>query len=261
MRFNPPQLGLLALLALLASSRVYGCQPNDLTSSENFTRCHKEAEAGVASAQYTLAMIYQKGEAVVRNPEQALHWYTRAAEQGLVAAQYALAVLYHAGEIVGRDAKQAIDWYTRAAEAGDLKAQHSLGLIYEQGLLVEQNYPQAVRWYILAAEKGVSGDQFALGEIYRHGHEGVPKNGALAQQWYRLAAQQKHGEALYQLGLLSSEGVAVAADPVLGYLYFTLAAQLSHPAATRKRDELRSELTAQQLAEVERRLAAWRWSR
>jgi hypothetical protein len=48
---------------------------------------------------------------------QALRWYLREAEQGDVAAMYNLAVSYEEGDGVARDPAMAFTWYSRAGPA------------------------------------------------------------------------------------------------------------------------------------------------
>ena len=43
------------------------------------------AEQGDPSAQYELGEVYEFGEGVVQNDEEAFNWYLRAAEQELAA--------------------------------------------------------------------------------------------------------------------------------------------------------------------------------
>jgi len=52
---------------------------------------YRAEELGEVKIQYRLAVIYQTGDRVEKNPEQARHWYERAAEQGHEEAAQALA--------------------------------------------------------------------------------------------------------------------------------------------------------------------------
>ena len=66
------------------------------------------------------------------------------------------------------------------------------------------------------AEQGYARAQFNLGVMYDFG-EGVPENDAEAVKWYRLAAEQGHADAQYNLAnYATGEGVlrsgAAAAD-------------------------------------------------
>ena len=48
------------------------------------------AEAGNATAQYNLGLLYDKGQGVPQDDQEALRWWRKAAEQGLAKAQAAL---------------------------------------------------------------------------------------------------------------------------------------------------------------------------
>lgn len=81
------------------------------------------ARAGDAESQYCLAYCYQVGEAVTKNMDEAIRWYTLAAMQGHMAAQHNLGVIYMNGEGVPQDYEQAYTWAVLAAKNGnsDLK--------------------------------------------------------------------------------------------------------------------------------------------
>jgi uncharacterized protein len=84
-----------------------------------------------------------------------------------------------------------------------------------------KDYVEAVRWFRKAAEQGDDKAQTALGFMYQAG-EGVPKDYVEAYIWFNLAA---------------ADGIAAAAGP---------------------RDRLEHSMTGQQIAEAQRRTAAWR---
>jgi len=75
------------------------------------------ARHGYAEAQHSLGEWYQrKGDA--QSLGYAAQWFYKAAVQGVVDAQYSLALLYHKGEGVPQDLSHAEYWFTRAAESG-----------------------------------------------------------------------------------------------------------------------------------------------
>ena len=85
----------------------------------------KVAAAGVASAQYNIAVFYQLGKGVAPNPAEALRWHALAADQGHRRAQNNLGAMYYTGAGVARDLVEAWKWLTLAAqslrgEAGDI---------------------------------------------------------------------------------------------------------------------------------------------
>ncbi len=80
------------------------------------------------------------------------------AERGHAAAQYSLGLLYYRGEGILPDLKQAARWYRKAADQGDPDAQLNLGLMYAQGEGVRKSYVQAYKWFTLAYRHYQPGD-------------------------------------------------------------------------------------------------------
>jgi S1-C subfamily serine protease len=106
------------------------------------------------------------------------------------------ATLYEAGKGVVRDYGESIKWYgkaadqyRKAAEQGDDRAQCNLGLMYLNGQGVPQDYAEAAKWYRKAAEQGQVNSQYNLGVQYSKG-QGVPQNDVEAYIWLSLAAAQ-----------------------------------------------------------------------
>jgi TPR repeat protein len=74
------------------------------------------AEGGDAKAQSLMAMIYELGEGVSRQPRLAVTWYERAARAGHPASQYQLGRLYRDGIGITPNAVEAFTWFSMAAE-------------------------------------------------------------------------------------------------------------------------------------------------
>jgi TPR repeat protein len=112
------------------------------------------ATQGNAVAQYALGLMYNNGEGVTKDYQEAAKWFRLAAEQGSVNAQYNLGSMYNNGEGVTKDYQEAAKWYRLAAEQGSVNAQYNLGLMYSNGEGATQNYVRAHMWFSLAASKG-----------------------------------------------------------------------------------------------------------
>ena len=175
---------------------------------EGVTQDHQEAfkwytlaaDQGYARAQYDIGASYDRGEGVAQDHQEALKWYTLAADQGHVSAQYSIALLYANGEGVARDYQEALKWYTLAADQGYVKAQYNIAHIYVNGKGVEQDYQEALRWYTLAADQGHAWSQYSLANLYYDGKNGVTQDYQEAFKWYTLAAEQGDPDAQYYLG-------------------------------------------------------------
>lgn len=112
------------------------------------------AEAGDASAQNNLGVMYATGRGVIQDPAAAVQWYRRAAEQGDARAQYNLGFMYADGRGVPRDHAMAVHWFRRAADLGDASAQNNLAFMYLNGRGVPKDDVQAHMWFDLAAAQG-----------------------------------------------------------------------------------------------------------
>ena len=137
---------------------------------------HADFQAGLAA--------YDQGDYAT-----ALKEFLPLAEQGNIKAQFNMGILYEKGQGVPQNFQEAFRWYYLAAEQGDASTQNVLGMLYEYGQGVPQDYPQALYWYSLAAEQGYANAQFNVGFLYATG-VGVSQNYTEAGRWYRLAAQQ-----------------------------------------------------------------------
>ncbi|MDB4770771.1 SUMF1/EgtB/PvdO family nonheme iron enzyme [bacterium] len=84
------------------------------------------------------------------------------------------------------------------ANAGNVDAQYNLGVLYGRGAWkhfdVPQDYAEAVKWLRLAAEQGHANAQFDLGKLYLHGFD-VPEDYAEAYVWFSVAAADGHADA------------------------------------------------------------------
>ena len=107
------------------------------------------------------------------------------------------------------------------------------------------------------AEQGDATAQFNLGGMYALG-EGVPKNAAEAVKWLRLAAEQGNAQAQYNLGWMYALGEGVPKNDVDAYFWCNLAAAQGDENAKEIRDITEKLMTREQIAEAQRRSAAWK---
>jgi TPR repeat protein len=132
--------------------------------------------------------------------------------------------------------------------------------MYAAGRGVPQDDAEAVRWYRLAAEQGHGPAQSNLGLMYERG-EGVPQDNVEAVRWYRLAAEQGLADAQYNLGVRYELGEGVVQDYVQAHMWFDLAASRSTGEAreddVRRRDIVAGRMTPAQRAEAQRLARAW----
>lgn len=115
------------------------------------------------------------------NPKKGLKAIKKAAETN-PAAMYMLAVMYEQGDGVDRNMEEAVRLYTESADKGFGASECNLGDIYFEGRGVERNYDEAVRYYLAAAESGQLNSSAAtrLAECYEQGLGGLTVDTAAA---------------------------------------------------------------------------------
>lgn len=222
-----------------------------------FLRLVVAAEQGDAVSQFNLGLMYDTGEDVTQDYQEAVRLYRLAAAQGVANAQFNLAVMYAHGYGVGQDCQEAIRLYQALAEQGEADAQTKLGLIYAKGQGVTQDYQEAMRWYRLAAAQGDAAAQFILACMYDYG-EGVTQDYQEAVRWYHLAADQGNSLALQRLFLMYYEGQGVPQDYMKAYMWFDLAEKTGQKSDVKLRDTFAKRLTPEQIAEAQRMAQEWR---
>ncbi len=144
---------------------------------------------GDIGAQFYLALMYEKGAGVPRDPANAFKWYTLAAEQGSPEAMFKLGVYYYDGSGgAAKDPEKALSWFGDAAGQGIAGAQFNIGLMHAKSLGVERDYALAAKWFLVAANQNHAMAQHGLGIIYARGL-GVERDLIRASMWSQLALQ------------------------------------------------------------------------
>jgi uncharacterized protein len=122
------------------------------------------------------------------------------------------------------------------------------------------DYVRAASLLLVEAERGSPVAQTYLGYMYQYGL-GVPRDYVLATSWLHQAAEQGEPTGQFLLGLLFDKGYGVPVDWVEAEVWLNLAAAHAAPKQqdyfARVRDAVAQKLTLNQLAEAQRRAAAW----
>ena len=113
------------------------------------------------------------------------------------------------------------------ARGGDLAAQRNIGHLYRQGQGVPRDPAVAVNWYARAAEAGLARAQANLANMYLRG-EGVPRDERAAAVWFQRAALGGHTISQFNLGLMYQQGLGVAFDLTKAMAWFNRAAEDDH---------------------------------
>lgn len=143
--------------------------------------------------------------------QTALKLWLPLAKQGNSLAQFSLGVLYFKGEGVKQDYTEAAQWLRKAAEQGDSTAQFMLGAIYRDGLGTKQNYIEAAKWFHKAAELNNEGAQLELSYLYADGN-GVKKDYIESIKWLKKSAEQDYDQAQFKLAAAYYNGEGVKQD-------------------------------------------------
>jgi len=154
------------------------------------------------------------------------------------------------------------------ANGGDAAAQVQVGEHYAQAAATEHNrdrsaeeYQQASAWYRKAADQKSIDGELHLAALYRDGGNGFPRDMEQSAAWYLKAAEQGDVGAQGTLGVLYSMGQGVPHDDVEAYFWFDLAASVKGPSQEKyaaNRQMIGERITADELADVQDRVAAWK---
>lgn len=205
----------------------------------NGERYRQGAEQGDDESQLKLGLMYESGQGVEQNDEQALYWYRKAAEQENAAAQWLLAGMYEYGRGVIPNIEEAVSWYRQSAKNGDERALKDLDGINGIGRGAALDEEQSVYWNQKSAEEGHIWAMMNLGTMYKNGLR-VNQDDEQALFWYRKAAEQGYpwsdvdfgADRFFQLGMryrYGEDGTEVNDEKAREY--FGEAAELDHVEA------------------------------
>lgn len=140
------------------------------------------------------------------------------------------------------------------AHYGNPEAQAYLGYLHLNGAEgAEQNHPEAARWLRLAADQGHPTAQFQLALMLSEG-VGVPRNPTEAAHWCRRAAALGLPPAQDRLGVMHIQGEGVARDEAEALAWFEAAARAGLEEAAGHRDYVRSRASAATIMRAEQRV-------
>ena len=132
------------------------------------------------------------------------------------------------------------EWLPLARE-GAAAAQRNVGQLYRLGQGVPRDAAVAANWYRLAAEQGLARAQSNLAAMYLQG-DGVEKNAGVAAEWLRRAAAQGHVPSQFNLGLMYESGFGLGMDLVKARSWYELAADAGNARARERLASLRMTL-------------------
>ncbi|HEX9769566.1 MAG TPA: tetratricopeptide repeat protein [Kiloniellales bacterium] len=185
------------------------------------------AEAGDATAQYYLGVLYDHGEGVVRNYQTATAWYEKAAAQGHRDAQFNLGMIYYNGAgsagdpgAVAQDKAAAARWLAPAADNEHPMASYLMCLLVDEGRWVERDLERALSLCRIAADSGIAGAQYNTGLL-------------LAERSNEIASWRE------------------------AYTWFLLAKRANYPGADQNLETVSRHLNEAEIAEARAAADAW----
>ncbi len=144
-----------------------------------------------------------------------------------------------------------------AAETGDAIAQFNLAVMWDNGKGTLENDAEALQWYRKAAVQDHAVAHFFVGVVYAEGR-GVPQDDAEALIWFRNAAELGLASTQFKLGYMYSSGQGVTENLTEAYFWFSLAVSNGESGAEGARSVIEKRMTRDQIAEAQRRSAAWK---
>ena len=260
-----------------------------MNANEKYREIIKAAELGDPDAQKKLIRLYSEGLCKPADEAEAIRWWLMSASHGSCAAPPADA---ESAEIEGREEAlssssrsqlssgegsieisdwlpslydKAEEWYRALANAGDAGAQNIMGILHmiydpyyagedtniwyhnvlnvwnageelwpgykyliENSFKEQQPYcdcEQAIKWFRMAANQGHVQAQYNLGLMYDDAYySGRHQNNKEAATWFMRAAERGHVQAQYKFGLICHSSIAVIRDDVAAACWIEKAA-------------------------------------
>ena len=155
-------------------------KPSD--DKKSFMWYSKAANQGDENSQFHLGFLYEEGQGVTQNKEQAFYYWEKSAKNGSWDKQNFVAKKYYEAKRY----KEAAKWHLLLAEQGDDESQSMICGMYLEGLGVRQDFQEAYRWCTKAAEKDDSWALHTLGNIYEKGL-GTQADLVRAHMYYNLS--------------------------------------------------------------------------
>jgi uncharacterized protein len=121
------------------------------------------------------------------------------------------------------DYANALRLWLPLAERGDAGAQNNVGIMYSSGQGVPRNAAVALNWFRKSANQGNANAQAGLGFGYSKG-EGVPQDNEAALGWFRKAADQGSAIAQNEIGYSYAKGKGIRQDDAAAVTWFRKAA-------------------------------------
>jgi len=196
-------------------------------SLQQFYRAANEARD--PDVMYSNGLMFDRGEGVPQDYQEALRWYVLAAEAGQPDAMNNLGLMYALGHGVSQDFSEAMKRWIKAADSGSITALTNVATAYYTGLGVRQSYPEAPKWFHLAANNGDADAMNMLGLMYAQGL-GVTRNQRNAIKLFEQSAYLGRYSGMINLAALYAAGKGMKRDNGLAFAWLSAALAFGVPA-------------------------------
>ena len=147
----------------------------------------KAAEAGYAPAQARLAYVLDQAE----EDAEAVKWFQKAAEQANSEGMFGLGSMYNRGDAVEKNPELGFEWFLKAAEQNYIPAMRVCAYAYEEGNLnLQVDYAKAVHWFSRAAALGDQLSIQKLAKAYETGQLGLVVDAVKSAQLSEQVTQE-----------------------------------------------------------------------
>jgi hypothetical protein len=166
-----------------------------------FERVESASRRGDDDATALLGWFFDSGKHVRRDYARAAELYRRVVRDN-PSVQWRLGVMYDLGQGVAENPQEAVRLFRQAAAADDANANASLAVMYANGRGVRTDHGQAMRYYRRAADLGASAGFLGVGILYHYGL-GVAPSPNEAAAWYLAAHAMRDSRARELIATLS----------------------------------------------------------
>jgi AcrR family transcriptional regulator len=208
--------------------------------------------AGLALGNVARATQTSGGITARAAPRDALSRVTALADSGDARAQTVLALAYLRGQMgVTTDDVAARRWSLAAAEQGEPVAQYMVAT-----LMSKEDAARAFSWFEQAALRGNIKAMHNLAIAYAEG-QGTAEDDRRAAAWFNRAANQGYVDSQFDLAVLFERGQGVTQNRIAALKWYLIAARGGDGPSKARAEQLRLEMTPEEIARAEELVAAW----
>ncbi|RGB22576.1 hypothetical protein C1646_634073, partial [Rhizophagus diaphanus] len=170
----------------------------DKNEEEAFKLIKKLAEKNHINAIFTLGNYYKKGIGTKKDKNMAFQLYKKTAEYENYDALYELSLLYCSGEGVNKNEEMAFKLIKKLAEKD---AFSQLGCYYYKGIGTEININKAIELHKIDEIIKMNDIQHKISKYY------IKKDARRAFNYYKESAKKGHSKAQFKLGMCYHFGI------------------------------------------------------